>query len=323
MIRAALIDTQSGAFAAGGEELLAQWSETDGRILWLDLESHEPATERKLLTSRFGINNLAIDDAQRDRHPPKLEWFTDHYFLLLKAFNATTDSINFGILHISFFVGEKFIVTRHDGESPSINRIWSGMENGKEQRATSTNHICYRIVRTIVDRYTPIILKLEKRLEEMEDLMLKAPSDSLLSEMINYNSRLKKLRRIFVYQEAIFDQMQKHRHISGDDPVRHEFQDIHEQMERLASLTDLFQGLTRDLIDGYISVTSHRLNQIMKVLTIVAVIFLPLTFLAGIYGMNFDNMPELRWDKAYYVVLGVMLGLAVGMIALFRKLKWL
>ncbi len=323
MIRTILFNPETQQQQIGGEELIQSWREDQNLILWLDFENHDKEQERSILLEHFSIHKLAINDAQRDRHPPKLEWFPNYYFLLVKAFNAQTDSINFGILHISFFVGNNFIVTRHDGVSPSVNKNWDLVTQKKLNPGKGTDHLCYKVVRTVVDRYTPIILKLEKRLEELEDLMLNKPDDTLLTELINYNSRLKKLRRIFSYQEVIFSELISHARNDARESTIHEFQDIHEQMERLSSLSDLFQGLARDLIDGYISVTSHRLNQIMKVLTIVAVIFLPLTFIAGIYGMNFDHMPELHYERGYYLVIGLMVFVAVGLIALFKKLKWL
>lgn len=322
MIRTILYDPDNDQVRSGEEELIHAWLENRTMFIWVDFENHDKTAERAILEKNFEINRLAVDDAQRDRHPPKLEWFDNYFFLLVKAFNAQTDSINFGILHISFFAGENFIITRHDGVSPSINKTWDLVHKKDIDMRKGAGYICYRVIRTIVDRYTPVILGLETRLEELEDIMLQNPSDKLLSELIHYNSRLKKLRRIFSYQEAVFDQLSRttSKILQSN---RHEFQDIHEQMERLSSLSDLFQGLARDLIDGYISVTSHRLNQIMKVLTIVAVIFLPLTFIAGIYGMNFENMPELHLQNAYYIILGVMCGLAIAMVLLFRKLRWL
>jgi magnesium transporter len=323
MIRVALYDHESEKTRFGTEELIQIWSESSDQMIWVDIESHDKAAERTILEGNFKINRLAIDDAQRDRHPPKIEWFDEYFFLLVKAFNAQTDSIQFGILHISFFISDNFIVTRHDGISPSINKTWALLESQEMNLNLGSNKICYRVVRTIVDRYTPVILKLETRLEELEDMMLHNPSDNILSELIIYNSRLKKLRRIFSYQENVFYELSRNTSHTTITETQHEYQDIHEQMERLSSLCDLFQGLSRDLIDSYISVTSHRLNQIMKVLTIVAVIFLPLTFLAGVYGMNFEHMPELQWEKAYYIILGIMAGLAIAMILLFRKLKWL
>ena len=104
---------------------------------------------------------------------------------------------------------------------------------------------------------------------------------------------------------------------------RHEFNDVYEHTERVASLTTLYKDLVDDLMNGYISITSHRLNQIMKVLTVVTVIFLPLTLMVGIYGMNFEYIPELKFQYAYFILLGVMATLVTALLLLFRKIRWL
>ena len=323
MLRIALYDPRSGETVFGGRELLQRYRSDPDLRIWLDSTAEEKDEERRLFKDEFDLNDLAIDDCQRERHPPKLEWFDDYFFLLLKGFTADTRSIDYSIVHISFFVGQRFIVTRHALTSPSIDRIWGMLESGKESLQKGPVHVCYRVVRTIIDRYTPIIMNLEERLDDLEEEMYDDPSDRLLAELSNYNSRLKKLRRIFGYQETVMGNLK-----DSDTEIfmkenMHEFNDLHEQMERLSSLTGLMQELARDLMDGYITLSSHRLNKIMKVLTITAVIFLPLSLLAGIYGMNFEHMPELRIADAYYVVIGVMIGIAVGLLALFRYLKWL
>ena len=135
--------------------------------------------------------------------------------------------------------------------------------------------------------------------------------------------RLKKLRRIFHYHERIFYEL-KNRLFSGiaQDHV-HEVNDVYEQQERVNSLASLYYELASDLIDGYISVASHRLNQIMKVLTVIMAIFVPLSFLAGIYGMNFENMPELQSRSGYFILLGVMATIAFVLLIIFRKIRWL
>ncbi len=322
MIRALLIDHQSGSMVRGGIELYDQWAR-DTQTLWVDLENEPKASERELLSGKFGINKLAIDDAQRTRHPPKLEWFDDYFFLLLKGFSAETESIDFSVIHISFFCGANFLVTRHAEISPSINRVWEQLDTEENLADSHPGQLLYRVVRTIIDRYTPIILNLEARMETLEEEMLENPRDDLLSELVTYNSRLRKLRRIFGYQQGLMWQLKADDlpHLHGN--YRHEFQDAFEQMERLASLTEMLQHLAGDLINGYISVASHRLNNIMKTLTIASVIFLPLTFLAGIYGMNFEHMPELQFSSAYYVVIGVMVTLALILLMVFRHKRWI
>jgi magnesium transporter len=323
MLRIAVYNPRSGKTVFGKRELLERYRTDPDSLIWVDSAGGDNDEERRLFKEEFDLNDLAIDDCQRERHPPKLEWFDDYFFLLLKGFTAETHSIDYSIVHISFFVGQRFIVTRHALPSPSIDRIWGMLESGKASMEKGPVHICYRIVRTIIDRYTPIIMNLEERLDDLEEEMYDDPSDKLLAELSNYNSRLKKLRRIFGYQASVLGNLKGSSAEIFAEENMHEFNDLHEQMERLSSLTGLLQELARDLMDGYITLSSHRLNKIMKVLTITAVIFLPLSLLAGIYGMNFEHMPELRIQDAYYIVVGVMVAIAVGLLSLFRYLKWL
>jgi len=323
MLRTVLHDPRSGQTAFGGRKLLQRWHDDPELLLWLDSDGEDPGAERKLLKEEFHLNELALDDCQRDRHPPKLEWFDDYFFLLLKGFTADTRSIDYSIVHISFFVGRRFLVTRHALTSPSIDRVLGQMEDGKVSFGKGTVHVCYRVVRTIIDRYTPIILNLEERLDDLEEEMYDEPSDRLLAELVAYSSRLKKLRRIFGYQATVIANLRNSESELFTEANEHEFNDLHEQMDRLSSLTALLQELAVDLIEGYISMSSHRLNKIMKVLTITAVIFLPLTLLAGIYGMNFVNMPELQSKEGYYIVISAMGVIAIGLLGLFRYLKWL
>jgi len=136
-----------------------------------------------------------------------------------------------------------------------------------------------------------------------------------------YTIRDKKVDQL--YQQSVLSELPRSDSDMIGEHGRHEFQDAYEQMERLASLSALLQELTRDLIDGYISISSHRLNNIMKILTIASVIFLPLTFIAGIYGMNFENMPELKSTYGYFFVIGVLITLAAGLLAVFKRMRWI
>ncbi len=322
-MRVMLYDKSTGSAEFGGDELIVRWKPGSGYWLWIDLEAETREFEDQILIERFELEPLAVTDVQRDRHPPKLEIFDDYLVLLMKGLSAESHDINFETIQIGFFLAEDFLISRRDLHSPSIERIWDEARSGVLALDRGPSHALYRICRTIADRYSPIVLALEERLEQLEEEMFREPRDEILAELMNYVANLRKLRRVFAYQQALMaDLMGADARFIGSRGV-HEFRDAFEQMERLASLSQLYQELAVDLMNGHISLTSHRLNQIMKVLTIVTVIFLPLGILAGIYGMNFENMPELSWRYGYFVALGTMASVVVVLLTTFRRKGWL
>jgi magnesium transporter len=175
----------------------------------------------------------------------------------------------------------------------------------------------------VADRYGKILLDLEHRLDEVEDLLFESRGDRLMQELVSYNTALHKMRRILAYHTNAYRRLRDHFAASASPHWHDEFDDIHALMERFHSLAELYQNVISDLVEGYISLNAHNLNQIMKVLTIVTVIFVPLSLLVGIYGMNFENIPELRSPNGYYVLLGVMLSIAAGLLYIFRRVRWL
>jgi len=322
-MRVMIYDPATDQATFGGEELMRRWDTAASQWLWIDLDAEERSLENHILIERFNLDPLAVADVQRDRHPPKLEVFDDYLVLLLKGLSADSVDIDFETIQIGFFLGRNFLISRRDETSPSIERIRAEAETGTLAMNRGPAHVLYRICRTIADRYAPIVLALEERLEALEGEMFREPRDELLAELLNYVANLRKLRRVFAYQQTLMAEL-----MTGDPDFigargEHEFRDVYEQMERLASLSQLYQELAVDLMNGHISLTSHRLNQIMKVLTIVTVIFLPLGILAGIYGMNFDYMPELDWRYGYFVALGIMSLVVITLLTVFRRKGWL
>ena len=153
-------------------------------------------------------------------------------------------------------------------------------------------------------------------------MILKRPSDRLLAELMEFSSQLKRLRRIGAYHEKCFASLRLHEP-KARGIVASQLTDLFEQAERLHSLSNLHYETTADLTNGYLSVSAHRLNNVMRVLTVVTVLFVPLTFIAGIHGMNFQFMPELGWRWSYFIVLGAMASLAIGLLIVFRRKRWI
>ncbi len=312
-----------------GEAAFTKWRNRGGlgneaQTIWLDLEAEpDAAEEARLLRTEFRIDPIALQDAQRQRHPPKYEAFHGYCFFLLRGLSGESKSIDFQTIQLSIFVGERFVVTRHEHPSPSTAAAWKAFADDEELRALGHKVIVPLIGRFVVDRYLAILLSLESRLDALELEMVDNPTPDQLGEITAYKSRLKKLRRVFTYHEQIYAQARGSAFATDHGALQHHYNDTYEQNERANSLAALYYDLASDLMDSSISMASHRLNTIMKVLTIITAVFVPLGFIAGLYGMNFENMPELRNPFAYFVVLGVMGAVAGASLLLFKWKRWL
>lgn len=322
MIRGLLFDPEAGTLSSGGLDLVDSWKASDGLILWLDMDAEDEQRERAILED-FEIHPLAIQDALRQRHPPKVEQFDNYLFVLLRGLDAETEGIQFGAIQLALFVGDRFLVTRHNKASLSANWLFDTIQAEGMPDDVSPGTLAVRLSGRLVRRYVQILLDLEPRLDDIEEEMFAKPSDRLLSELTGYKSRLRHLARIANYHKHVVATLQREGSPHIDNGLDHELIDLYEQVERSGSLAGLYYEMAKDLTDGYLAMSSHHLNSVMQILTVFTVIFVPLTFLAGIYGMNFQNMPELNSNIGYFIVLGVMVLAAVLQFTYFRKRGWI
>ena len=322
---------------------ISQWSAQSGRreltecdpsmladdsaeLTWIALDGDAESDRIEhdhFLKEQMDIEELAVDDAMRARHPPKYEPLEGGWqFLLMRGLDARSESINFGTIQLAFFWKGNCLITRNGHPSASIAAINAALNQGELKPPKTVADLLYAILRRMLDRYLPILLNLEERLELVEAELLSKPSDALLAELMEYGSKLKRLRRIGGYHEACFRNLLANRG-SEIGLNRTRLNDLHENAERLQSLASLLDEIGGDLKDGYLSLSAHRLNHIMRVLTVVTVIFVPMTFVAGLYGMNFEFMPELKWHYGYFGALGVMSLIAIGLLWVFKRRGWM
>jgi len=306
----------------GGVEQIEQYEDASDAWIWIDVEGDiEPSLSSRLL-ARFGVQALAIQDAYRPRHPPKLELFANHAFLLLRDVHRSKNRIDPKYLQLSLFIGKRVLITMHAKESSNLDSVFQALSDGTLVPVSGGTNVHYRILRNIVDNYSPIVADSEEQLDSIEDAIFETPEDASIERLSRLNRVLRRLRRILAYQAQVVDQYRKQREL--DVPMNlHEVTDIFENLDRLASLCQLNQELAVDLLNTHLSVASHRLNVVMRVLTIATIVFLPLGLLAGIYGMNFEVMPELSWRYGYFTVLGTMASVVVALVAFFKIKRWL
>jgi magnesium transporter len=307
----------------GGEELINTWREHTDSYLWLDIDSHDKEQER-LLLQLLGCHSLAITDAQRDRHPPKIELFNDYIFMLYRGIYQPEDDLLFEHLQISMFVGINILITTHAKDSMSITHLFSAA--GEKYLGKSPITLALRIFHYSCGIYLKKLFEFEDKLESLEDQFQLGGDDKMMQEITLYRSRLTKLKRTFSYHSNIGSELKI---LVTDDTTLinqtelHTVIDVHERIERLLSLSQMYYDICSDLINGYLSVTSHQLNATMRLLTVITAIFIPLGFLAGIYGMNFEHIPELKVTYGYYYLLGFMALIVTGLMIFFKKKRWL
>ncbi len=305
----------------GNESLLTEWLESNEGFIWIDINGETKARERDLLT-HLGCHPLAIADAQRERHPPAIEKFNEHIFLLYRGIHALGEDLAHNIQAVSLFIGPQFLISVHEKSSLDIEQVLQSPD--METLVASPAKLASALLNSCAILYTDSLMEVEDELNELEELMATAPNDELLNNVLFYRRTLRKFRRVCAYHEKILANLIKEQqYLSDDNSVRHSVQDAYDKFERLLSLSSLYYDLCGDLSQGYLSLTSHQLNKTMQVLTVITAVFVPLTFLAGIYGMNFDYMPELHIKSGYPLLMLFMFVISISLVVLFKKKRWL
>lgn len=306
----------------GDPALIEHWQQTRQGTIWIDIEGESRQSEIQWLT-RLGAHRLAILDAQRPRHPPKVEHFDDNSFVLYRAIQDISEDLVLDIQSLSFFVSDNCLISVHQKPLACIDALRNSEQLADIMRCPA--ELMCSILKISASSYTDDIVAIEEALTDLEEQMAEAGDDALLNQVTFYRTRLRKLKRFFAYHEKVFAELLKEPELlpAQSEAIYHSIQDVYDKFERLLSLTSMYYDLCGDLSDAYLSLASHRLNRTMQVLTVITAIFIPLSFLAGLYGMNFIHMPELQWRYGYFAVLGLMGLIAIALLALFRYKKWL
>lgn len=305
----------------GGEELIALW-QAQGGYLWVDIGQQPDQVEERILTA-LGCHALAISDVQRQNHPPKLEHFEQHSFILYRHILSLYDEQETSMQNVGLFFNDRLLVCVHD--IPFVEPAQIAAQPNFSALLQSPIELMCALVRHTANQQLDALADFEESMSVLEDRMAVHGNDRLLEQVLSYRGLLRRLKRIFDYHEKIFAQLLREPQFlpEKNKNVQHSVRDIYDKFDRLQSLVSLYYELCGDLSDAYLSVSTHQLNRTMQVLTVITAIFIPLSFIAGVYGMNFEHMPELGWRYGYAGVLLSMLLLALSLLAWFKYKKWL
>ena len=305
-------------------EQLPELLKQEKDVIWVDMEA--PTLEdEKILLDVFHFHPLTIEDCHENRHYPKIEEFPGYLYLILHGVRADTSPDHFNTIELDAFLGPNFVITYHHEFFRSIANVKQLLQTTPVVCRRGAAFLLHQILDQIVDYYSPVLDDFDERIDQLEDdiFTLKSPSNVILAEIMDLKRGVLRLRRISSKQMDVLYRMSRGEYSLIDQPMLPFFRDVHDHLVRVTDLADNYRDLISGALEAYLSVVSNRLNEIMKVLTIFSAVMLPLTFIAGVYGMNFENMPELHSRYGYYAVWGIMVVVAVGMLSFFWKRGWI
>jgi magnesium transporter len=294
-----------------------------GVWVWVALESPTP-DEARILSDLFHFHELAVEDALMEVHHPKIESYGDYLYLILHGIDFRASEHCFTTKDVDFFLGAQYLVTVHAGMSRSIDRIGSVCTKDERVLGEGPGLLMYRIIDTMVDNYLPEIEKLGERLDEMEEEVFEKPNTALARRILDFKRDIASLRRIVLPQRDAVGRLARREFPLISEQLAYRFRDVHDHLVRLSDEAMFFQDRITSILDAHLSAVSNQLNQVMKVLTIIATLFMPLTVLTGMYGMNVP-LPHLPGGEGaqFWWILAMMLAMSGLMLVYFRRKRWI
>jgi len=293
-------------------------------VTWINIEGIHELQVIEEVGKHFNIHPLVLEDILNTGHRPKVEDFGDYIFIILKMLHCDEKDNEIEAEQLSIVLGSNFVISFRESGGDVFDPIRERIRDAKGRlRKTGADYLAYCIVDAVVDGYFMILEKLGEDIDSLEEESVTEPTQETLRRIHTLKREMVFLRKSVWPLRELISTLER-----GDSSLIHEstgiyFRDVYDHTIQVMDTVESFRDMLSGMHDTYLSNVSNRMNAVMKVLTIIATIFIPLTFVAGIYGMNFKFMPELEWRWGYSLVLAVMAVIAVSMVIYFRKRKWL
>lgn len=314
---------EAGSTQTVGEVDPAWLLPDSGIVVWTDLAQPTDA-EARVLTDVFHFHELAVEDALSEIHHPKVESYGDWLYLILHGIDFKAREHSFRTRDVDFFLGQQYLVTVHGGESRSIRHVAALCERNTRILEEGPVALLHRIVDTMIDNYSPEIERLRMRLDRLERSVFGRPDVVLGRRILRFKRDVASLRRIVLPQRDVVARLARREFPIISEPLSYRFRDVHDHLVRLSDEAVVFQDRISSLLEAHLATISNQLNGIMKMLTLISTIFLPLNVLTGLYGMNV-RLPPLPGGEAaqFWWVLIIMGAIAAAMMVMFRRRNWL
>jgi len=293
-------------------------------VTWINIDGVHQVEIMEKIGAHFGIHPLILEDIMNTGQRPKMEDFEDYIFVVVKMIYYDEKDNEIKAEQVSLLIGLNFVISFQEKEGDVFNPIRDRIRKAKGRiRKMGADYLAYALIDTIVDHYFIVLEKLGEKIEDMEEELVTNPTPETLQTIHNLKRELIVLRKSIWPLREVISVLER-----GESPLIHEstsiyLRDVYDHTIQVVDTIETFRDMVSGMLDVYLSSVSNRMNEVMKVLTIIATIFIPLTFIAGIYGMNFKYIPELEWHWGYFTVILGMVIIGFGMVLYFRNKKWL
>jgi magnesium transporter len=292
--------------------------------LWVDLEDPAPEEGHAILADTFKFHPLAVEDALSEIHHPKIEPYDGYLYLILHGIDFQEEEHWFATRDVDFFLGRNYLVTVHSAGSRSINSLKNVCEQHARILAEGPVALMHRIIDSMVDNYRPEIEGLEEQLNKLEDEAILGQREDLVREILGLKRDLASLRRVVIPQRDAVGRLARREFALISDEMAYRFRDVYDHLVRLSDEATLLQDRVTGILEAHLSTISNRLNRVMKVLTVMSTIFLPLTVLTGMWGMNIP-IPQFPGGAGvqFWWIGGLMAAISGAMLVMFRRNGWI
>jgi len=300
-----------------------EWKKSPG-VVWINIDGIHEISVVESVGKLFGIHPLVQEDIVNTNQRPKVEDYDSYLFAIVKMLYEDREASEINAEQVSIIVTPKIVISFQERDGDVFSPVRERLRNGKGIiRQRGSDYLAYCLIDAIVDHYFLIMENLENRILPLEDQAVNDPTPQVMQSIHSLKSDLVFLRRSLWPLREMLARLEREQLTLIRPDTRRFLRDVYDHTIQIIEILESFQEIVSGLLDVYMSSISNRMNNVMKVLTIIATIFIPLTFIAGVYGMNFQHMPELAWRWGYPAVWGVMLLVIIGMVIFFKRKKWL
>jgi magnesium transporter len=291
-------------------------------VVWADV-SDPTSRDFEELAEEFGFHHLSIEDCRNEHQRPKVEEYTGYYFMVLYEAELAGAGDRLELRELNIFLGKNYLVTVHSRPIRAIEtakRLWHEWSDRSE---LGSGLLAYLLIDAIVDDYLPLLDVISEHMDDLEDSIFGEWRAEVIEEIFIVKKKLLYLRRAVTPLRDVFNTLLRREQPIFPREIHVYFQDVYDHLIRVADTIDTLRDMLSSTMDAYLSVSGNRMNKIMKRLTSVSTILMSVTLIAGIYGMNFDRMPELKWRYGYVFALLAMVAVGLSLYAYLKKVDWL